>query len=145
MSIVAIGSKVRVNYTTKLEDGTVFDSSERTGPVEFILGGGSNVPPFANELIGMRDGESKITKMSVDEAYGRYMQEESVELDRSSFLGDIAIKQDQLLFHTLPDGTSIPFEVVEITKSMVKLMPTHPLAGRELQFEIQLLEIVDID
>lgn len=141
MSEAKQGDTVRVHYTGTLGDGTVFDSSKDREPLEFGLGTGQVIPGFDQALTGMKPGESKKVTIAADEAYGPYRSELVMVVDRSEFPADIAPSiGDQ--FELSQEGQSFVVNVTDVTDQEVTLDANHPLAGKELTFELELVEIV---
>lgn len=151
------GDKVRVHYTGTLEDGSVFDSSEETGggcsesgcgcgegsgPMEFVIGEGKLIPKFEQAVIGLEPGQSVKVNIPADDAYGQRAEEMVAVVDRSEIPGDIKPSAGDQMEVVLEDGTPLPVVVTEVTDSTITLDANHPLAGRDLTFEIRLVEIV---
>ncbi|MBW2019383.1 MAG: peptidylprolyl isomerase [Deltaproteobacteria bacterium] len=136
------GDTVRVHYTGKLEDGTVFDSSGDRGPMEFTIGKGQIIPGFEEAVVGMSPGESKTATIPVDKAYGPHREEMVVTVDRKEFPEDVKPEINQQLQLRLTDGRTIVVMVTDISELSVTIDANHPLAGKDLTFEIQLTEIV---
>lgn len=136
------GDRVRVHYKGELEDGTVFDSSEGRDPLEFTVGGGQIIPGFDRAVVGMEPGESKTEHIACAEAYGPRRDEMMVEVQRSMVPDDLELEVGQHLELQANDGTAVPVRVAELSESTVKLDGNHPLAGKNLIFAIELLEIV---
>jgi len=135
------GDTVRVHYTGTLDDGTVFDSSREREPLEFSLGAGQVIPGFDQALTGMKPGESKKVTIPAVEAYGPYRSELVLVVDRSEFPPDIEPGiGDQ--FQLSQDGQSFVVNVTEVTDQAVTLDANHPLAGEDLTFDLELVEIV---
>ena len=135
------GDTVRVHYTGTLEDGTVFDSSREREPLEFSLGIGQVIPGFDQALTGMKPGESKKVTIPAAEAYGPYRSELVLVVDRSEFPPDIEPGiGDQ--FQLSQDGQSFVVNVTDVTDQAVTLDANHPLAGEDLTFDLELVEIV---
>jgi len=135
------GDTVKVHYTGRLADGTVFDSSMDREPLQFTIGQGQIIPGFEQAVIGMNPGESKTATIPADEAYGPRLEEMVQTLDKSEFPADLDPKVgDQLQVH-LAGGRTIRVTVTDISDSTVTLDANHPLAGKDLTFEIQLVEI----
>jgi len=137
------GDTVKVHYTGTLEDGTVFDSSIDGEPLEFTIGNGRLIPGFEDAVVGMSQGESKTVEIPADDAYGTYYEELVFVVERSDIPGlppDLEIGQ-QLGFEQ-EDGTTITLTVIDISESTVTLDANHPLAGEDLTFDIQLVEIL---
>ena len=135
------GDTVTVHYTGKLEDGTVFDSSINRDPLEFTLGQGMLIPGFEQAVIGMSPGESKTADVAADLAYGPYREEMVVDIDRQEFPPHFQPEVGQQLQIPQSDGRVTRLIVTAISEQKVTLDANHPLAGEELTFDIQLLEI----
>jgi len=143
------GDKVKVHYTGRLEGGEIFDSSEcieddcncNTGPMEFTIGEGEVIPGFETAVIGMSEGEAKTFTIPVDEAYGLRNEEMVVAVERSHVPADLTPEVGMRLEVTQEDGQEFPVVITEVTETHVTLGANHPLAGRELTFDIKLVEI----
>lgn len=141
MTQAKYGDTVKVHYTGKLEDGTVFDSSIDHEPLQFTLGGGQVIPGFEQAVVGMNLNESKTVKIPVDKAYGPHREELVAVIDRSQLPADLNPEVGQPLEGRQADGQIIMAEVIEVSESSVTLDANHPLAGKDLTFDIQLVEI----
>ena len=141
MAAAQNGDVVKVHYTGKLDDGTVFDSSVGREPLEFKLGDDQLIPGFEQAVIGMSVGESKTTKIPADEAYGPRRQEMVLVVGREEFPPDIDPQVGEVLRMRDFDGREFRVRVVEISEDSVTLDGNHPLAGQDLTFEIELVEI----
>jgi len=141
MSQAKQGDTVKVHYTGKLEDGTVFDSSLEDDPLEFTIGEGDLIPGFERAIVGMEPGESKTEKIPSEQAYGPYAEEMVIEIDRSYMPPDFVPEVGQRLQVQQSDGEVVPVIITELNAETVTLDANHPLAGQDLIFEIQLLEI----
>lgn len=142
MSQAQSGDTVRVHYTGKLEDGSVFDSSLKREPLEFQLGQGRVIAGFEKAVVGLAPGETKVVEIPADEGYGQRREEMVVSVNRQDLPPEISPKVGQQLQITQPDGSPVPVRVVEVSDEAIKLDANHPLAGKNLTFELQLLEIV---
>ena len=142
MAQAKYGDTVKVYYTGKLEDGTVFDSNFDRNPLEFTLGEGQIIPGFEKAVVGMHPGESKTVKVSSDQAFGPHQKELILTVDREQIPPDLKPKVGQQLQVSRADGRTIRVEVIEVSESSVTFDANHPLAGKDLIFDIQLLEIV---
>jgi peptidylprolyl isomerase len=142
MTQVKNGDTVKVHYTGKLEDGTVFDSSANREPLEFAVGSGRIIPGFESALIGMSPGESKTAKIASEQAYGPRKPEQVVVVDRQQIPADIPVSVGQQLQISQPNGQAIPVMVTDISDAKVTLDANHPLAGEDLTFDIELVDIV---
>ncbi len=136
------GDTVKVNYTGRLDDGTVFDSSLHSGPLEFTIGDGQLIPGFENAVIGMSPGETKTQKIRAEEAYGPHADFLVIEVDRRRVPPDLDPEVGDRLQLQHPDGRVTPVLVTAVTENSITLDANHPLAGKDLTFDIELLEIV---
>ncbi len=141
MALAKLGDTVRVHYTGKLDDGTVFDSSNGGTPLEFTLGEGQIIPGFEQAVLGMSPGDSKTEVIPVENAYGEHREDMVVVVDRAQMPSDMAPEIGQQLQIQQPSGQAIPVVITEISESEITLDANHPLAGEDLTFDIQLVEI----
>jgi len=135
------GDTVKVHYTGKLEDGTVFDSSADRDPLEFTIGAGNIIPGFEKAVVGMNPGDSKTEVIPTEQAYGPYMEEMVVTIDRQQMPVEIAPEVGQQLQIKQPDGQVLPVIITDVSDGTVTLDANHPLAGENLTFDIRLVEI----
>jgi FKBP-type peptidyl-prolyl cis-trans isomerase 2 len=135
------GDVVKVHYTGRLADGTTFDTSLQRDPLEFTLGAGELIPGFEQAVLGMAPGESKTTTIPAHQAYGPHHAERVIEVERQHLPADLQLEPGQQLNLTRPDGTTITVLVTALTEARVTLDANHPLAGKELIFDIALVEI----
>ena len=136
------GDTVKVHYTGKLDDGTVFDSSLKREPLQFTIGEGQLIPDFEEGVVGLSPDESKTVNIPADKAYGPHHDEMIMEVSREQFPKDLEPRVDQRLQVSQPDGQSFVVLVTEVSETSVTLDGNHPLAGKDLTFDIQLVEIV---
>jgi peptidylprolyl isomerase len=136
------GDTVRVHYTGKLQDGTVFDSSTNRDPLQFTIGGGDVIPGFEKAVVGMSPGESKDQTISAEQAYGPHRDELMVKVDKKNLPADLNVGVGQHLKATDREGRVTNVMVAEVSESSVTLDANHPLAGKDLRFEIELVEVV---
>ncbi|MDK2915846.1 MAG: hypothetical protein PWR25_403 [Euryarchaeota archaeon] len=136
------GDTVQVHYTGKLEDGTVFDSSEERTPLEFTIGSGQIIPGFERAVVGMEPGETKTTTIQPEEAYGPHREEMTITVDRGQFPEEIKPEPGQQLQIQQPDGRAAFVVISDVSESTVTLDANHPLAGQPLTFDIKLVDIV---
>lgn len=135
------GDMVKVHYTGKLDDGTVFDSSVDRDPLEFVLGEGQLIAGFEQAVLGMAPGESKTEKIPADEAYGPHREEMVVEVERQQLPDNIPLDVGQQLQIQQAPNQIIPVVITAISESKVTLDANPPLAGKDLIFEIELVGI----
>jgi len=133
---------VKVHYVGKLDDGTVFDSSENREPLQFKIGEKKLIPGFEEAVIDMEVGQSKTIKIPFDKAYGPHRNEMVIEVDRSNFPENVEVKIGQQFKMQQKEGRAFVVTVVQIVDDKVRLDANHPLAGKDLNFEIKLIEIV---
>ncbi|MBK1700740.1 FKBP-type peptidyl-prolyl cis-trans isomerase [Thiococcus pfennigii] len=141
MASAQTGDTVKVHYTGTLDDGTVFDSSLGQGPIEFTLGAGDVIPGFDNAVLGMDAGESKTVVIPAGEAYGPRNDEMLQQIPRSAIPAEIELAEGMILHAEAPDGNRLSFTVVQIADEQVLIDGNHPLAGRDLTFALELVEI----
>ncbi|MEW6016268.1 MAG: peptidylprolyl isomerase [Candidatus Zixiibacteriota bacterium] len=142
MAQAKLGDRVKVHYTGKFVDGTVFDSSNEREPMEFTIGGMQVIPGFEQAVLGMAPGDSKTEKVACEDAYGLRRDDMIVEVERQYIPKEINPEVGQLLEMQRSDGQTIPVRVTEVSESTITLDANHPLAGKDLVFEIMLVEIV---
>ena len=140
MSKVNVNSTVTVNYTGKLEDGSIFDSSLNEGrePLTAELGKGQLIPGFENGLIDMEIGDKKTVEIPASEAYGDYNENLIAEVSKDKV--PEGVEAGAMLQTFGPTGPMI-VKVVEIKDDVVLLDANHPLAGKDLIFDLELLEV----
>lgn len=141
MSEAKTGDTVTVEYTGTLEDGTVFDSSEGREPLTFTLGGGDLIPGFEKAVLGMTPGETRTATLSPQEAYGERSEEMVFEVGRTQLPDDVVPEVGDRLEAKDPEGNTFRVSVAAVQDDTVTLDANHPLAGRDLTFEIQLVSI----
>jgi peptidylprolyl isomerase len=132
---------VKVHYTGRLQDGTIFDESPEDRPLQFIIGREEVIAGFDEAVEGMYQGESKSVTIPCDKAYGK-SKPELLETVERSIIGDkVDLQVGGQLEVTNHDDTTFRLMVREITEEYVTLDANHPLADKELVFEIELLEV----
>jgi peptidylprolyl isomerase len=142
MSAAATGDTVRVHYTGTLDDGSEFDSSSGGAPLEFQLGEGNVIPGFEGAVLGMAVGDSKTVNIEAANAYGPHHPEGVQEIERSAIPEEVAVEIGGKLQAMSSDNEPMVLTVVAIGEGTVTLDANHPLAGKDLSFEIELVEIV---
>lgn len=135
------GSTVQVNYTGKLEDGTVFDSSYDRHPLKFTLGKGQLIGGFEKAVVGMNTGEKKTVVIPAAEAYGPRQDQAVVEVERKNLPQNLDVQVGQRLELTQEDDSSLLVTVTATSESTITIDANHPLAGKDLTFEIELMSI----
>ena len=135
------GNKVKVHYTGKLTDGTVFDSSREREPLEFTIGAKQMIPGFEQGVLGMQVGESKTVEISSDQAYGPVNDQLMVEMPYEDQLKQMNVQVGMELPAQLQNGNQIMVVVKEIRENTILVDANHPLAGKDLIFDIEMVEI----
>jgi len=136
------GDKVKVNYHGKLRSGETFDSSEGREPLEFTVGSGQVIKGFDDGVKGMNVGDKKTVEINVEDAYGEKNQEMIIEFPKAQFPPDMNPAVGMQLMMNNGSGQSFPVTVAEVRDDSVLLDANHPLAGQDLIFDIELVEIV---
>jgi peptidylprolyl isomerase len=139
---VKSGDTVKVHYTGTLEDGTQFDSSVGREPLQFILGAQQVIPGFENAVDGMETGETKTINIPCAEAYGARRDDMMMEVPLDQFPPELTLEVGKQLQMRPENGSPMPVTVAELSDSHATLDANHALAGKDLTFEITLVEIV---
>jgi len=143
MSQVKNDDTVKVHYTGKLESGHVFDSSvERGKPIEFTMGQGQLISGFEKGLIDMKVKEKKTINISKEEAYGEKKQELIQEVPKTQLPEDIKPKVGMNLVSKTQSGQEIDLIITDVKKTTIIVDGNHPLAGRDLVFDLEVVEIL---
>lgn len=140
--IVAAGDKIRVSYVGRFENGSMFDTSEGREPLEFIVGAEQVIPGFDRAVVGLRPGESCRVVVAPDDGYGIHVDAMVAEVERNLIPDNEKLVLGSMLEVCLEDGQTLEVQVVELSDSAVVLDGNHPLAGKDLHFEIEMLEFV---
>jgi len=141
MTEVKNGDTVRIHYTGKLTDGTVFDSSEGRDPLEFTVGTGQVIAGMDAGLEGMAVGDKKTLEIPCAEAYGPINPAARQEIPREGIPADIPLDLGTQLQMQSPEGQVLPVTVVEVSDETVTLDANHFLAGKDLVFDIELVSV----
>jgi peptidylprolyl isomerase len=142
MAQAKTGDTVKVHYTGKLDDDTIFDTSADHEPLEFTIGEGKVIPDFEQAVIGMNPGDTKNIHIPYDKAYGQHHKEMVMVVERSEFPEDLKPEVNQRLQVRQQNGEVFAVTVTDVSESKVTLDGNHPLAGKDLVFDIELSEIV---
>lgn len=142
MSQVKNGDKIKVHYHGKLTNGETFDTSAGREPLEFEVGSGMVIPGFDEGVTGMSVGEKKTINIPFAEAYGPKNPEMVIEMPKDRFPKDMEIEVGMPLGMSDQNGQQFQVTVVEIKEEVVMLDANHPLAGQDLIFDLELVEIV---
>jgi FKBP-type peptidyl-prolyl cis-trans isomerase 2 len=135
------GDKVKVDYTGRLINEVIFDSTEIRGPIEFEIGKGDLIPMFEEAVIGMAEGEKKIISIDPLNGYGEYSDDLFFELEKDRIPENISVDVGTPLQFVEENGQAVVYKVKEIKEETLLIDANHPLAGQNLIFEITLVEI----
>lgn len=136
------GDMVRVHYTVRLDDGTVIGSTTEREPLQFTIGEGKLIPGFEQAIIGMNPGESKKVFVSAEQAFGPHLDEMVIVIDRDRLPEDFRPKVgDQIQFNT-HSGEIVSVLVIETSEESITIDANHPLAGKNLTFDINFVDFV---
>lgn len=141
MTEAKAGDTVRIHYTGTLLDGTVFDSSDGRDPLEFEVGSGMIIPGLDSALPGMAVGEKKLVNVPCADAYGPINPAMQQSVPRDGIPDDIPLDVGTTLQMQTPDGQAMPVTIVNVTEEEVTLDANHPLAGKDLNFDIELVSV----
>lgn len=136
------GDTVRIHYTGTLADGSTFDSSAGRDPLEFTVGSGQIIPGLDRELPGMAAGDTKSVTIAPEEAYGPLNPDQTQAVPREAVPDNIPLEVGAQLQLQTPEGQALVVTVAEVNETEVVLDANHPLAGKELTFDFELVEIV---
>ncbi len=140
-AIASDGDTVRVNYTGTLEDGTTFDTSVGREPLEFTLGEGKMIPGFEKAVYGLQVGKSKTVTIPAEEAYGPHRDDLVIVVEREQLPAGLEPEVGQQLQMQQTDGSTAVVIVTDVSETTITIDANHPLAGKDLTFEIELVEI----
>ena len=136
------GDKVKVHYTLKDAKGNVVETSKELFPMEFIVGEGKMIPGFEKGVIGMKTDENKTISISPEDAYGLRDEKKIFEFERKNAPSDFDPRVGDTVKMHRTDGKSVPVTILAVTEKGFMMDANHPLAGKELIFELELVEIV---
>lgn len=135
------GDRVTVHYTGRLADGTTFDTSRQGTPLAFTLGGGDLIPGFEQAVLGMTVGEAQTVTIPAARAYGPHHPERVLEVARHHLPPDMHPELGQHLHMQRQDGETLEVVVTALNEGHITLDANHPLAGKDLIFDIELVAI----
>lgn len=141
MTKIKDGDKVKVHYTGKLNDGSVFDSSDGREPLEFTIGKEMMIPGFEKGVVGMGLNEEKTISMPAAEAYGEVREDMIAEVPKAQLPPEIKPEVGLELMSQTPDGQQLVVKVIEVKEESIMIDANHPLAGKELTFNVKIVEI----
>ena len=142
MQQVKNGDKVKVHYHGKLRSGETFDSSQGRDPLEFTVGNGDVIKGFDQGVMGMQPGDKKTVEIGVNDAYGEKQQEMLIEFPKTQFPPEMQPEEGMQLMMNNGAGQQFPVTIAEVREDTVLLDANHPLAGQDLIFDLELVEII---
>ncbi len=134
------GDTISVDYTGKLQNGKVFDTSEGQSPLKFTVGSGMLIKGFDQAVIGMKKGDTKTVVIEPEEGYGLRDEELYVDIPKMHFPEDIPLVEGLQLELQDPDGRPVPASIAEIREDIVRMDINHFLSGKTLEFDITIME-----
>lgn len=143
MMQVKENNTVKVHYTGKLTDGQIFDTSEGKEPIEFTLGQGRLIPGFEKGLLNMKLNEKKTLNIAKEDAYGEVNEQLIQEVAKKDLPQDMEPQVGMGLVSKAPDGSEMNLMVVEVKEDAIVIDGNHPLAGRDLVFDIEVVAITE--
>jgi peptidylprolyl isomerase len=136
------GDTVKIHYIGRLDNGTVFTTSHGYKPLKFKTVKSGLMPALEQKVVGMKPGESRTVRITADKAYGPRREEMVVAVDRKEFPDNVKPYVGLELDVHQQDGRIFPVTVIDVSESSVTLDANHPLAGKDLIFDIELVEII---
>lgn len=143
MSAAKDGDKVKVHYTGSLDDGSEFDSSRQREPIEFTIGGGEILPGVEQAVVGLEPGGTNKVTLPAEDAYGERRDDMIQEIERSVLPQEVEPQVGLQLQAQSPGGQPLLLTITEVGEEKVTVDANHPLAGKDLTFEVELVEVVD--
>lgn len=134
---------VTFNYTLKDDDGNILDTTSGSSPFAFLSGNGQILPKLEEAMNGMLLGTKKNVQIAAADAYGEYNNEAVQQVDRSNFPKDTELQTGMQFVANSPEGQQMPFVISEVKDENVTIDFNHPLAGKNLEFDVELLDIRD--
>ena len=133
---------VRVHYTVRLDNDTIVGSTKDEEPLQFTLGKGQVLPGFEQAVVGMNSGESKTVLVTADQAFGPYLDEMVVVVDRGRLPEGLNPKEGDRIQLQSRSGETVTVAVMGVSESTITIDGNHPLAGKDLLFDIEFIEVV---
>lgn len=140
-AVATDGDTVKVHYTGRLTDSTVFDTSIGSDPLEFTLGQGQTIPGFEQAVIGMQVGETKTVTIPADQAYGPHREDMILEVSKDELPEELEPEVGMQLQMNQGDGGITIVTITEVSETAIRIDANHPLAGQDLTFNIELVDI----
>ena len=141
MTTAKNGDTVKIHYTGTLSDGTKFDSSDGRDPLSFQLGAGQIIPGLEKEIAGMAVGDQKTVTVAADDAYGQRDPQQVQQVPRNALPPDLEPQVGMQLQAQTPNGVPVQLIVIEVAEDTITVDANHPLAGHDLTFAVEMVEI----
>jgi peptidylprolyl isomerase len=141
MAQAQTGDHVKIRYTGRLDDGTVFATSEDSRPMEFTLSMNDVLPAIEEAVEGMEPGDTKTVLVPFDEAFGPWREELIHQIPRDSLPEDVEVEAGQRLWVEQPAGDPVIVSVMDVSESTVTIDANHPLAGEDLVLDLELVDV----
>jgi peptidylprolyl isomerase len=142
MAPALMGNTVKIHYTGRLDDGTVFDSTRDQEPLEFKVGTGQVITGLEVGIVGMNVGDKRTVRVTADQGYGHRREELVVKVDRDKIPAEISPEVGQRLQLDVGGGQSALVMVTDVSETTITTDANHPLAGKDLTFEVEMMEIL---
>ena len=136
-----VGDTVRVHYEGFLEDGNLFGSSRNSEPLEFTIGERTLIPAFETAVVGMEEGDTKSVSVAPEDAFGERREELVRTIDKEQLPSHIDPQIGKVLEIRAEEGENVRAQITDVTEDRLTIDANHPLAGRRVTFEIELVEI----
>ena len=140
---LAQNKAITFNYTLKDDEGNILDTTKGSSPFSFLSGNGQILPKLEDAMSGMLLGSKKKVEVDATDAYGEYNEEAVQIVERSNFPTDVDLQPGMQFVTNSPDGHQMPFIISEIKEDSITIDFNHPLAGKNLEFDVELLDIRD--
>lgn len=141
---IGAGKRVSLHFSVILMDGSVVDSTKGKAPASFVVGDGNLLPGFEQAIFGLKAGDKRSILLSPEQAFGEYNPANKQRMERSRF-ADMELALDLVVSFADPNGGELPGVVKEIGSNYVIIDFNHPLAGKELTFEVEIISVIDAD
>ena len=145
VGIIAADSKITMHFALKIDDEQIVDSTFERSPVNFVLGDGNLLPGFEEYLLGLTNGDHKTFSVPPEKAFGQPNPQNTQEMKRNSFPVDMPVAPGLMVSFADAQGAELPGLISAVEGDWVTVDFNHPLAGKTLQFEVQILEVQDAD
>jgi len=143
MDTIQHGSEVLMNFTITLEDGTVADTTEGEEPLRFVMGDQTLIEGLELALYGLKAGDKQSLQIGPENAYGYPDPENIHTMMRNEFPSDIKVEEGVIVAFAMPDGEEFPGTIVAVGDKQVNVDFNHPLAGHEITFDVEILEVIN--